>query len=176
MDPRKCSPRTGKSKSREDLAPRGGSVKVVQVRKAKALKGNRSRSFQLLTPDTVGTENMLITFVEVLPKGITPLHEHPHVESMYFILEGRGEVISGRQKKIVVAGAGGHFPSGGRHREPEGGRTKLPYLSCHVPPYDIERLYKQWEGKLLVLGGEGRARGDAPRRGGGDTRGARQRR
>lgn len=153
MHSRKCSPRTGKSKSGEDLAPRGGTVKVVQVRKAKALKGNRSRSFQLLTPDTVGTENMLITFVEMLPKGITPPHEHPHVESMYFILEGRGEAISGRQRKIVVAGAAVYFPSGSSHGIRNVGRTKLRYLSCHVPPYDIERLYKQWEGKLLVLGG-----------------------
>jgi len=144
---------TGKSKSSEGLAPRGGTVKVVHVRNAKALKGNRSRSFQLLTPKTVGTENILITFVEVLPNGRTPPHEHPHVESMYFILEGRGEVTSGKQRKIVTANTAVYFPIGSGHGIRNVGRSKLRYLSCHVPPYDIERLYKQWEGKLLVLGG-----------------------
>lgn len=128
-------------------------MKIVQVRKAKALQGNRSRSFQLLTPNTVGTENMLITFVEVLPMGTTPPHEHPHVESMYFILEGKGEVISGKQKRLVGPHTAVYFPSGSSHGIRNIGRKKLRYLSCHVPPYDIERLYKQWEGKLLVLGG-----------------------
>ena len=128
-------------------------MKVVQLRKAKALKGNRTRSFQLLTPDTVGSENFLITFVEVQPRGSTPLHEHRDVESMYFILAGRGEAITGRTKKTVGPDTAVYFPSGGSHGIRNVGRTTLRYLSCHAPPYDIERLYKTWEGALLVLGG-----------------------
>jgi putative monooxygenase len=126
----------------------------VHLREAKALKGNRSRSFQLVTPDTVGTEHLLLTYVEVLPGGSTPPHEHgPEVESVYFILEGRGEVTSDRQKKSAGPNTAIFFPMGSKHGIRNAGRTKLKYLSIHTPPYDIERLYKTWEGALLVLGG-----------------------
>jgi len=129
-------------------------VKVRHLRQAKALKGNRSRSFQLLTPETVGTEHMLVTFVEVLSGGSTPPHRHgPDVESMYFILEGRGEVISDREGKVVGRDTAIFFPMGSRHGIRNVGRAKLKYLSIHAPPYDIESLYKTWEGALLVLGG-----------------------
>ena len=129
-------------------------MKVVHLRKAKALKGNRSRSYQLVTPDTVGAEQMIVTVVEVLPGGSTPPHKHgPEVEVVYFVLEGKGEVVSDREKKIVGPDAGIFFPSGSKHGIRNTGRGKLRYLSIHVPPYDIESLYKTWEGALLVLGG-----------------------
>ena len=126
----------------------------MHLRKAKALKGNRSRSFQLVTPDTVGNEHMLFTFVEVLSGGSTPPHEHgPEVESVYFIVEGRGEVTSGRERKAVGPETAVFFPMGSKHGIRNTGRGKLKYISVHAPPYDIERLYKTWEGALLVLGG-----------------------
>ena len=129
-------------------------MKVRRLRQAKALKGNRSRSFQLLTPDTVGTEHMLVTFVEVLPRGSTPPHKHgPDVESMYFIVEGKGEVTSDRERKVVGPSTAIFFPMGAKHGIRNVGRGKLKYLSIHTPPYDIESLYKTWEGALLVLGG-----------------------
>jgi len=132
----------------------GGTLKVMQLRKAKALKGNRSRSFQLLTPDTVGTEHMLVTFVEVLPNGSTPPHTHgKEVESMYFILDGRGEVLSGKEKKVVGPKTAVYFPAGSKHGIRNVGKAPLRYLACHVPPFDIENLYKTWEGALLTLGG-----------------------
>jgi len=65
-------------------------VKVVQLRKAKALKGDKSRSFQLINPENVGSHRFMITVVEVRPGGSTPAHEHRTVESMYYILQGRG--------------------------------------------------------------------------------------
>jgi len=129
-------------------------LKVVHLRTAKALKGNRSRSFQLVTPETVRAEQMLVTLVEVLPGGSTPPHKHgPEVESVYFILEGKGEAISDREKRLVGPNAAVFFPSGSKHGIRNMGKGKLRYLSIHVPPYDIESLYKTWEGALLTLGG-----------------------
>ncbi len=136
------------------FATPGGNLKVVHLQTAKALKGNRSRSFQLVTPDTVGTEHLLFTLVEVLPGGSTPPHKHgPEVESVYFILEGRGEVASDREKRGVGPNTAVFFPMGAKHGIRNVGRGKLRYLSIHTPPYDIESLYKTWEGALLVLGG-----------------------
>ena len=129
-------------------------MKVVHLRTAKALKGNRSRSFQLVTPETVRAEQMLVTLVEVLPGGSTPPHKHgPEVESVYFILEGKGEAISDREKRLVGPNTVVFFPSGSKHGIRNTGKGRLRYLSIHVPPYDIESLYQTWVGALLTLGG-----------------------
>jgi len=130
-------------------------VKVVQRKKAKALKGDRSLSYQLISPSSVGSRKFLITVVEVRPGGSPPLHEHRTVESMYYILEGRGEVLSGREKRILGPDTAVYFPAGSTHGIRNVGRTRLRYLSCHAPPYEIEELYRSWRAHegLMMTGG-----------------------
>jgi len=129
-------------------------MKVVHRSKTKALKGDRSLSYQLITPDTVGSRKFLITVVDVKPGGSTPLHEHRTVESMYYIIEGRGEVSSRRERKVVGPDTAVYFPAGSAHGIRNVGRTRLRYLSCHAPPYEIEDLYKSWrEHEGLVMTG-----------------------
>jgi len=130
-------------------------VKVVQRKKAKALKGDRSLSYQLISPSSVGSRKFLITVVEVRPGGSTPLHEHRTVESMFYILEGRGEVLSGRDKRILGPDTAVYFPAGSTHGIRNVGRTRLRYLSCHAPPYEIEELYRSWRAHegLMMTGG-----------------------
>ena len=84
----------------------------------------------------------------------TPPHKHgPEVESVYLILEGKGEAISDREKRLVGPNAVVFFPSGSKHGIRNTGKGRLRYLSIHVPPYDIESLYQTWVGALLTLGG-----------------------
>ena len=64
-----------------------------------------------------------------------------------------GEVTSDRERKAVGPNTAIFFPMGSKHGIRNVGRGKLKYLSIHAPPYDIESLYKTWEGALLVLGG-----------------------
>ena len=130
-------------------------MKVVPRRKAKAFKGDRSLSYQLVGPDSTGARRFMITVVDVRPGGSTPVHEHRIVESMYFIIEGRAEVTDGKAKKVLGADTAIYFPAGGSHGIRNAGRSLLVYLSCHAPPYEIEELYKTWkrEHKLLTTGG-----------------------
>lgn len=130
-------------------------MKVVRQKDAKALKGDRSQSYQVISPDNVGSRKFLVTVVEIRSGGSTPLHEHRTVESMYYILEGRGEVTSGRERKRVGPNTAAYFPAGSFHGIRNTGRTRLRYLSCHAPPYEIEDLYKSWREheKLVVTGG-----------------------
>ena len=131
-------------------------MKVVELRKSKALKGDKSRSYQLINPDNVGSRRFMITLVEERPGGSKPLHEHRTVESMYYILEGRGEVPTGKagRGKVVGPKSAVHFPAGSVHGIRNVGRTKLVYLSCHAPPYEIEELYRHWaEGEFVTTGG-----------------------
>ena len=131
-------------------------MKVVRLTQTKSLKGDRSRSYQLINPDNVGSRRFMITLVEIQPGGSTPAHEHRTVESMYYILEGHGEIYSagGKAGGRVGPKTAVHFPSGSTHGIRNTGRTKLVYLSCHAPPYEIEELYKHWgAGDILTTGG-----------------------
>ncbi len=131
-------------------------MKVIELRKAKSLKGDKSRSFQLINPENAGSRRFMITLVEVRPGGSTPPHEHRTVESMYYVLEGRGEVPNGKSGKGQVVGpkSAVYFPAGSVHGIRNVGRTKLVYLSCHAPPYEIDELYRHWaQGEFVTTGG-----------------------
>lgn len=130
-------------------------MKVVPRKNAKALKGDRSLSYQVVGPDSTGARKFMITVVHVKPGGSTPLHEHKTVESMYYVIEGRAEVSTGKLKKVVGAETAVYFPVGGSHGIRNIGRGRLTYLSCHAPPYEIEELYASWAraGKLVTTGG-----------------------
>lgn len=131
-------------------------MKIVDLRKAKALKGDKSRSYQLVNPDNVGSRRFMITVVEVRPGGTTPAHEHRTVESMYYVIEGRGQVPNekGRWGKVIGPHTAVYFPAGSVHGIRNAGRTKLVYLSCHAPPYEIEELYRHWrEEEFVTTGG-----------------------
>lgn len=135
---------------------RGDSLKVIERRKAKALKGDKSRSYQMINPDNAGSRRFMITVVEVRPGGSTPPHEHRTVESMYYILEGHGEVPTGKsgRGKVVGPNTAVYFPAGSTHGIRNTGRVKLVYLSCHAPPYEIEELYRHWrEEEFVTTGG-----------------------
>ena len=129
-------------------------MKVVRRSKAKALKGHKSLSYQLVGPH-VGSRKFLVTVVHVRPGGSTPLHGHRTVDSMYFILEGRGEVSDGTAKQVLGPDTAVFFPAGGSHGIRNAGRGRLVYLSCHAPPYEIEELYRSWSRaeRLVTTGG-----------------------
>ena len=130
-------------------------MRIVRLKEARALKGPKSRSFQLVGPDSVGARKVLVTLVEVRPGGSTPLHEHRTVESAYYILVGRAEVSTHRERKLLGADTAVYFPAGGSHGIRNVGRGRLRYVSIHAPPYEIEELYRQWARgeKLVTTGG-----------------------
>ena len=130
-------------------------MKVVHRRNAKALKGNKSLSYQMIAPGNTGSRKFMITVVDVRPGGSTPLHEHLTVDSMYYILEGRAEVTDGKGTRVLGPDVAIYFPAGGSHGIRNVGRGRLRYLSCHAPLYEIAELYRSWRraGKLVTTGG-----------------------
>src|SRR5205809_6516450 len=119
-------------------------MKIVPREKAEALKGDRRLVGELMTPADGGSRKIIITVVEIRPGGCTRLHEHRTVESMYYILEGRGEVLSWDEKKVLGPDTAVYFPAGSTHGIRNVGRTRLRYLSCLAPPYEIEELYRSF--------------------------------
>src|SRR5947199_10110481 len=88
--------RCGNSKCPPFLADEGGRMKVVRLKDAKAVKGDKRLSYQLISPNNVGSRKFLVTVVDIRPGWTTPVHEHRTVESLYLILEGRGDASAGR--------------------------------------------------------------------------------
>src|SRR5207237_339736 len=82
-------------------------------------------STQVITPSNVGSRKFIITVVDIRPGGSTRLHEHRTVESMYYILEGRGEVVSGHEKKILGPDTAVYFPAGSTHGIRNVGKARL---------------------------------------------------
>src|SRR5437879_12081308 len=126
--------RCGNSKCPPFLADAGGPMKVVHRKDAKALKGDKSLSYQVITPDNVGSRKFLVTVVDIRPGGSTPVHEHRTVESMYYVLEGRGEVTSGRERKVVGPDTAVYFPAGSTHGIRNAGKSPPRCHSWHARP------------------------------------------
>src|SRR5439155_19106233 len=61
--------RCGNSKWAPFLADVGGRMKVVHRKDAKALKGDKSLSYQVISPDNVGSRKFLVTVVDIRPGG-----------------------------------------------------------------------------------------------------------
>src|SRR5437899_11947563 len=120
-------------------------MKVVRRKDAKALKGDRSLSYQVISPDNVGSRKFLVTVVEIRPGGSTPVHEHRTVESMYYILEGRGVVTSVHEKKVLGPQPAAYFPAGSTHAIRKRGQPRLRDLSFHAPPYESQEHHKHWQ-------------------------------
>src|SRR2546428_378375 len=118
-------------------------MKVVHRKDAKALKGDKSFSYQVISPDNVGSRKFLVTVVDIRPGGSTPVHEHRTIESMYYILDGRGEVTSGREHKILGPDTAVYFPAGSTHGIPNA-RTSPP------PPHREARLIGHCETRSVI--------------------------
>jgi quercetin dioxygenase-like cupin family protein len=78
----------------------------------KALKG------RTIAPGTeiqvVSGDKIMLSFVEVKPGGVVPLHSHPH-EQAGICLEGAMEFTIGGETRIVRKGDGWMIPGGVMH-------------------------------------------------------------
>lgn len=120
-------------------------MSVVKKSKARYLKGEGSRSYQLITPENVGSKHILFTVVDVQKGGQTAPHRHSTTEAVYYLIRGSGMMTLGDKKFKVGKGTAIHIPPGTLHGIKATGRTGLTYVSVNSPPYDIESLYEKWE-------------------------------
>jgi quercetin dioxygenase-like cupin family protein len=59
-------------------------------------------------------EKLMLSFVEIKPGSVVPLHSHPH-EQAGFCLEGSFEFTIGDETRIVRKGEGWMIPGGVQH-------------------------------------------------------------
>jgi len=84
----------------------------------------------LLGPEE-GVSNFVMRHFTVSPGGMTPLHSHPWEHEIY-ILEGKGEVFCGGERREVEEGAAVFIPPDVLHQIRNRGESSLQLL-CLIP-------------------------------------------
>ena len=72
-----------------------------------------------------------------LPAGSATMpHFHPKTEEIYYILEGRGEMILAQDKQGIIPGDAIAIPPGVPHQMINQGSEPLVFLCCCAPAYE----------------------------------------
>ena len=116
------------------------------VKKDKSPRYERAEgitSYLLASLITSDSKYLTTTLVEIKPGGEQRIHEHTP-EQVYFILEGRGEMIVADEKAEVVPGDCIFIPSGESHGLKNIGKELLRYFSAAAPSFRKEELESFW--------------------------------
>jgi quercetin dioxygenase-like cupin family protein len=129
-----CGDRTVHQIGHWELVINSGGVMSQYFIDPKALKG------KVIAPGTeirvAYGDKIMLSFVEVKPGGVVPLHSHPH-EQGGICLEGALEFTIGDETRIIRKGEGWMIPGGVMHsvRALETGANALDIFYPHREDY-----------------------------------------
>jgi mannose-6-phosphate isomerase-like protein (cupin superfamily) len=83
--------------------------------------------------------------------GQVPWHAHTQ-EEVYFIIEGRGEVCLGVERRTVITGQAIYIPSGSFHQLTNTGDTPLRMIYCYAPQGEVAHWRQELSGALPRAG------------------------
>ena len=120
------------------------SVKVLRKNQTevKTILGGPIRIY--VTPETVGSKNIAFLLGDFKPgEGLVP-HIHPKSEEIYYVIEGKGTVYAGKEKKevLIEPGLALYIPAGTQHYVKNTGNERL-VISFSLspgtePPQEVE--------------------------------------
>jgi len=97
-------------------------------------QGASGVTIRWLIDEKAGGKNFCMRHFEIAPDGYTPHHEHAW-EHEVFILDGKGEVVSGDTPHAFQSGDAILVPGGEMHQFRNTGDTRVR-LICMVPARD----------------------------------------
>jgi quercetin dioxygenase-like cupin family protein len=97
---------------------------------------------ELISYKLNGSPDLLVGMFRMAPHQYHPLHAHPNVGELYFVLEGRCELRVGDRRELVEAGTAVYTPRGVAHSV----RTQDVGVSILVtfPEGNWEKVEKVW--------------------------------
>ena len=101
---------------------------------------DRLTSICLLARGDVAADTLAVTWVDVVPGGRQPLHNHPEVQ-VYIIVAGTGRMQVGDREVEVSPGQLVHVPSGAFHGITNTGDGVLTYVTAATPAFDYTEAY-----------------------------------
>ena len=105
------------------------SFRIIKIREVKAQKILGGPIKPIVTPSTVGAKNLRFALGVFDPnEGLVP-HIHPESEEVYYVIEGKGTVYIGEERKEIPI-------------EPE--------MALYMPPGTIHGVKNTGKEKLIV--------------------------
>lgn len=120
------------------------NVETVQDKPIASLtvEGDQGWARELITTQINGSPDLYVSVFRMDPGQYHPLHAHPNVGELYFVLEGRCELRIGDRTEWVEAGTAAYMPQGVPHSI----RTKADGVRVLVtfPRGDLAEVEKVW--------------------------------
>lgn len=88
--------------------------------------------------DITGSEDLIVTQVDIPPGGGHPFHVHPGMDEVIYILDGQAEQWIEKRKKILKPGEAVYIPKGVVHATYNDGDGILRFLAILGPAEDLE--------------------------------------
>ena len=97
-------------------------------------------------------EHFSLGYVVLEPRGgQVPWHNQDQ-EEIYFIVEGRGEMCLGRERRTVEAGQAVFIPPGEYHQLTNTGDGRMAMMYCYGPAGDVAHWRQELAGTLPRAG------------------------
>ncbi|MGH2869155.1 MAG: cupin domain-containing protein, partial [Solirubrobacteraceae bacterium] len=98
---------------------------------------------ELITTQINGSPDLYVSLFRMDPEQYHPLHAHPNVGELYYVLEGRCELRIGARSEWVEAGTAAYMPRNVPHsvRTTDQGVTIL----VTFPEGDLQKVEKVWK-------------------------------
>ncbi len=100
----------------------------------------------------IQASNFSMGFVTLEPKGGQVPWHNQEQEEIYFVVEGRGEMCLGEERKTLASGQAVYIPSGVFHQLTNVGDTPLKMVYCYGPAGDVAHWRQELEGTLPRAG------------------------
>ncbi len=114
-------------------------MQIVNISRTKPfITKDNSEIREILSPGNSSLENQSLAEARVSPGKATIQHYHVKTEEIYYILQGRAEIIVEGEVKEVVEGDGIVILPGQKHRIWNTGDEDLVFLCCCAPAYEDE--------------------------------------
>lgn len=89
-------------------------------------------------PDVTGSEDLIVTRVDVPPGGGHPFHFHPTMDEVIYILAGQAEQWIEKEKKLLKPGEAVFIPKKMVHATFNESDEPLSFLAILGPAADLE--------------------------------------
>ncbi|MGI8559419.1 MAG: cupin domain-containing protein [Solirubrobacteraceae bacterium] len=107
------------------------------------IAGDQGWARELITTQINGSPDLYVSVFRMDPGQYHPLHAHPNVGELYYVLEGRCELRIGDRSEWVEAGTAAYMPRNVPHsvRTADQGVTIL----VTFPEGDLNKVEKVWK-------------------------------
>jgi putative monooxygenase len=100
-------------------------------------------AIELLNPQTSGSKKISMATILINPGKESIKHFHKEMEEMYYIIDGKGEVVIDGVEYEVKKGCAILLPIGSKHQVKNTGKSILKFISVDSPPFDEEDVFME---------------------------------